>query len=624
MQSGDLITRCPHCNTTFRVTENQFEVAGSAVRCGSCLEIFTARNHIIELNTSAAQEHDPLSGTRDVRVGTDVDDESVEPTEVALESGSELGGDIPSSEEPLVPAKDDRDDDFEMFADDPFFSEDDDSRGAGHASEKTFDDEDFIESDGGFSELDPDGANANSVSFSSESDEIRTLDEMSVMGLDIDTDKDTDTDTDRESHFDEAETGPSDEITDDTNWDSEEDRDHRVYSPDDEDTQGKLFALSKDDTAVGGGTPSPQDVHPLEDAASPQENSDSGSATMDFESDWPHPEDDEDEDPFGEGSDWSDDAKARLLAATDDGRAPGTFSARDDDDQEDIDVEPYGEAETLEIAGIHEEERVHETESEPGTEAPSFSDHLDHYLQEVTAGDESDSRGQESRTPSASSAEAAYRAAEEAEDLPLAPSGAPEEIDAAHFAEQIKKALQDQPPEDPIEDVEERPLDDVPRVSGWWWSAVVALTLLLFGQWMWSDRETLAQDETLRPAYLSVCSVIGCEVSAFNDPDKLTAGDLVVRQVPEKPGVLHVDAIIRNDAGFRQPFPVVYLRFSSVRGDALAARRFAPSDYLAGEMNGVRMIPAQTEVRISLSVIDPGAEALGYSLELMPDGVPFG
>ena len=56
MQSGDLITRCPHCNTTFRVTENQLEVAGGAVRCGSCLEIFTARNHIVELNTSLEQE----------------------------------------------------------------------------------------------------------------------------------------------------------------------------------------------------------------------------------------------------------------------------------------------------------------------------------------------------------------------------------------------------------------------------------------------------------------------------------------------------------------------------------------------------------------------------------------
>ena len=53
MWPGDLITRCPQCNTTFRIIENQLEVASGAVRCGSCLEIFAARNHLIEVGSSA-------------------------------------------------------------------------------------------------------------------------------------------------------------------------------------------------------------------------------------------------------------------------------------------------------------------------------------------------------------------------------------------------------------------------------------------------------------------------------------------------------------------------------------------------------------------------------------------
>ena len=52
MWPGDLITRCPQCNTTFRIIENQLEVASGAVRCGSCLEIFAARNHLIEVGSS--------------------------------------------------------------------------------------------------------------------------------------------------------------------------------------------------------------------------------------------------------------------------------------------------------------------------------------------------------------------------------------------------------------------------------------------------------------------------------------------------------------------------------------------------------------------------------------------
>ncbi len=43
-------TRCPHCQTVFRVTDAQLETAGGLVRCGACLEVFTATEHWIEPN----------------------------------------------------------------------------------------------------------------------------------------------------------------------------------------------------------------------------------------------------------------------------------------------------------------------------------------------------------------------------------------------------------------------------------------------------------------------------------------------------------------------------------------------------------------------------------------------
>ena len=88
--------------------------------------------------------------------------------------------------------------------------------------------------------------------------------------------------------------------------------------------------------------------------------------------------------------------------------------------------------------------------------------------------------------------------------------------------------------------------------------------------------------------------------------------------------MFHVDAVIRDDSEFQQPFPDLYIRFSSMRGDAVAALRFAPLEYLAGEMTGVRIIPLQTEVRISLSAVDPGDQALGWSLKLIQMEVPLG
>src|SRR5258708_20684954 len=38
----DLYTRCPNCDTTFRVTTQQLQASGGQVRCGNCQKIFDA------------------------------------------------------------------------------------------------------------------------------------------------------------------------------------------------------------------------------------------------------------------------------------------------------------------------------------------------------------------------------------------------------------------------------------------------------------------------------------------------------------------------------------------------------------------------------------------------------
>jgi predicted Zn finger-like uncharacterized protein len=39
-------TRCPHCQTTFRVSQAQLDAAQGKVRCGKCQQVFNAREHI--------------------------------------------------------------------------------------------------------------------------------------------------------------------------------------------------------------------------------------------------------------------------------------------------------------------------------------------------------------------------------------------------------------------------------------------------------------------------------------------------------------------------------------------------------------------------------------------------
>ena len=147
-----------------------------------------------------------------------------------------------------------------------------------------------------------------------------------------------------------------------------------------------------------------------------------------------------------------------------------------------------------------------------------------------------------------------------------------------------------------------------------WFAAVVLLGSALSLQHLWFERNTYAANADYRIYYEKFCNAVGCELEPFSDVSRLTTQNLVVRTHPEIAGGLVVDALLRNEAGFRQPFPGLYLRFADISGKTIADRTFLPNLYLAGEMAGLKFIPAATEVRLSLEIVDPGNAAVSYSL----------
>ena len=48
---SDLVTRCPTCETAFRVTPEQLEIANGMVRCGKCIGVFNALEHQVVTTT---------------------------------------------------------------------------------------------------------------------------------------------------------------------------------------------------------------------------------------------------------------------------------------------------------------------------------------------------------------------------------------------------------------------------------------------------------------------------------------------------------------------------------------------------------------------------------------------
>ncbi len=52
----DNVTRCPKCATSFRISDAHLNSAKGSVRCGSCLSVFNAKNHLIPAHEEEVQQ----------------------------------------------------------------------------------------------------------------------------------------------------------------------------------------------------------------------------------------------------------------------------------------------------------------------------------------------------------------------------------------------------------------------------------------------------------------------------------------------------------------------------------------------------------------------------------------
>jgi predicted Zn finger-like uncharacterized protein len=151
------------------------------------------------------------------------------------------------------------------------------------------------------------------------------------------------------------------------------------------------------------------------------------------------------------------------------------------------------------------------------------------------------------------------------------------------------------------------------------WTAVLVLGLVgLAAQGVIWRFDVLALDPATRPALVRLCELVGCRVPSPLEPDAIRSRGLMVRTHPRRDDGLLADAVLVNESVFPQPFPELELRFSDIRGELLAQRRFAPAEYLAGELAGRREMPSGAPVRISLALADPGPEAVNYEMRLHP------
>ncbi len=157
------------------------------------------------------------------------------------------------------------------------------------------------------------------------------------------------------------------------------------------------------------------------------------------------------------------------------------------------------------------------------------------------------------------------------------------------------------------------------RRHGWAWGmAGIVLALCLALQYAYFMRVQLVnQYPQFRPWLVDMCgalsAAISCDVPYAHNLAKLRMLSSEVSEHPDARGALLIQATFVNTAQFTQPFPILELKLSDLRGQPVALRRFRPAEYLRGNINAVQGMAPSTPVTALIEVTRPFVDVNSYS-----------
>mgnify|MGYP001024475436 FL=1 len=150
-------------------------------------------------------------------------------------------------------------------------------------------------------------------------------------------------------------------------------------------------------------------------------------------------------------------------------------------------------------------------------------------------------------------------------------------------------------------------------------SAAVILilgALLLTAQAIHFNSASLSLNPEYRRMVQKFCAYTNCPISEYRNLDGIEISQFIVQGHPEHYGALSIHLLLNNHAGFEQRFPNLLIRFVDLNDAPLAERLFTPSEYLQGRLANATIMPRNKSIQIHLEVVDPGANATSYAIEL--------
>lgn len=156
----------------------------------------------------------------------------------------------------------------------------------------------------------------------------------------------------------------------------------------------------------------------------------------------------------------------------------------------------------------------------------------------------------------------------------------------------------------------------VPSYTPWWLAGSLIMMIAVMAQVSYFKFDSWSRHPDYRPAYTFICNLADCKLPAIQDVSKINTQHFMVRLHPDVEKALYIDTLLVNNAEYEQPFPDLRLVFTGLENEVIASRRFKPKEYLAGELAGATSMPLNIPIHIAFEIMNPGAEAVSYRIEL--------
>jgi len=161
------------------------------------------------------------------------------------------------------------------------------------------------------------------------------------------------------------------------------------------------------------------------------------------------------------------------------------------------------------------------------------------------------------------------------------------------------------------------PIVKQPSFLWLWLTGAIVMIFSLIAQVGYFKFDAWSRHPQYRPAYALTCQVLNCQLPAIQDVSQMNTQHFMVRLHPKVEQALYIDTLLVNTAEYQQPFPDLNLIFTGLDNQTIASRHFEPQEYLAGELAGSNSMPLNVPIHIAIEIINPGAEAVGYRIELV-------